>query len=90
MRQLQLQPVRRKRLNLNTIGNEQFNRKECDIVLVRLLGSVDEVIVIEALSFPSICLPLPQMVDLHRYPDLQGLELADSGDIERCSGYDSG
>jgi len=83
MQQLQLQPVRRKRLNLNTFGNEQFNRKECDMVQVRLLGSGDEVIVIEALSFSSICSPLPQTVVLHHYPDLQELDLADIKDVER-------
>ena len=82
MQQLQLQPIRRKRLNLTTFGNDQFNKKECDVVQVRLLGSTDDIITIKALSFPSICSPLPQAVDLGQFPSFQGLELADSGEFD--------
>ena len=52
------------------------------MVQVRLLGSTDDIITIKALSFPSICSPLPQAVDLGQFPSFQGLELADSGEFD--------
>ena len=33
---LKLNPLKRERLTLNTFGNEQFNKRECDLVQVRL------------------------------------------------------
>jgi len=85
MQQLQLQPLQTEHLNLNTFGNDRFNKKECDVVQVRLLGSADDIIAIKALSFPSICSPLPQAVDLSQFPSFQGLELADSGELDSDS-----
>ena len=52
------------------------------VVEVRLLGSADDIITIKALSFPSICSPLLQAIDLGKFPSFQGLELADSGEFD--------
>ena len=82
VQRLQLKPIRRERLNLNTFGNEQFNKKECNVVRVNLRGLEGDNIIIEALGFPCICSPLPLAVEVDRYPHLQGLELADGSDCE--------
>ena len=49
---------------------------------VRLVGSAGDIITIKALSFPSICSPLPQAIYLGKFPSFQGLELADSGEFD--------
>ena len=85
IQRLQLKPTRRERLNLNTFGNEQFNKRECRVVKVEL-RTLEGDVVIEALGFPSICSPLPVAVEVDQYPHLQGLELADRNDCDSdCS-----
>ena len=39
---------------------------------------------ISALSFPVICSPLSTKIEVHQYPHLQGLQLADSSDSNEC------
>ena len=38
---------------------------------------MEELVLIEALSFPTVCTPLPPMMKLDNYPCLNDLELAD-------------
>ena len=55
---LKLNPLKRERLTLNTFGNEQFNKRECDLVQVRLQTRVGEDLKLMALTFPAICSPM--------------------------------
>ena len=53
-----LKPLRQEHLTLNTFGNEQFNKRRCDLITVRLQAKHGEEVEISALSFPAICSPL--------------------------------
>ena len=73
---LQLKPIKQEHIILNTFGNNNFHRRECEQIEVRLQGKCGEV-VITVLSFPIICSPLQALVEVDRYPHLQDLDLAD-------------
>ena len=77
-RRLRLKPVKKERLHLNTFGELAFKDKTCDLVQIRLqkIGS-SYCLVLEALSFPTICSSLPNVVHLDKYPQLCDLQLAD-------------
>lgn len=70
--------TQKKRLNLNTFGDPTFKGRICDLVQMCLqkTGSSD-CLVVEALSFPTICFSLPNAVNLEQYPCLCRLDLAD-------------
>ena len=85
---LKLKPLRRENLTLNTFGNEQFNKRKCDLITVRLQVKQGEEIEISALSFPAICSPLQVPVEIDRYPHLQDLDLADASPSEHSSDVD--
>ena len=75
---LQLSPIRRKKLNLNTIGDSKFKTQNYDDVKVYLRKPGHEIVIcVNALSFPTICSLLPSPVNLSGYPHLNDLELAD-------------
>ena len=74
---LKLSPLRRERLTLNTFGNEQFNKKECDLVRIRLQTRFEEDLEVMALTFPAICSPLRALVEVEQYSHLHDLDLAD-------------
>ena len=61
-------------LTLNTFGNEQFSKREGDLVRVRQVGGDVDIV---ALSFPAICSPLQGRINLEQHPQLLDLELAD-------------
>ena len=76
---LKLDTVKREKLHLNTFGDDRFKSRECEVVRVKLTKpSMEKAIVIEALSFPTICTPLPPMIKVDSYPCLRELELADN------------
>ena len=75
--QLQLKPIKRERIVLNTFGNDSFQKRECEQIEVRLQGRYEEDVVITAATFPTICSPLQTMVEVDQYQHLQGLDLAD-------------
>ena len=64
-------------MNLNTFGDSNFKKKDCEVVNVTLQSSRDGDISVMALVFPTICSPMSVHVDIDRYTYLQGLELAD-------------
>ena len=64
-------------INLNTFGSNKYTRQNCDKVQVNLRAG-DNVVVINALSFPTLCSPIAARVDVSDYPHLQGLALADT------------
>ena len=64
-------------VNLNDFGNDTFRRQTCDLVKVKLHCKSSDVIEIVALGFHIICSPLPRAINLHQYPYLQHLDLAD-------------
>lgn len=78
--QLKLVAVKREKLHLNTFGNGCFKSPQCEVVRVKLIKpSMNESVVIDALSFPTICTPLPPMIKVDPYPCLRELKLADDG-----------
>ena len=75
---LELSPIRREKLNLNTFGGSKFKIQNCDVVKVYLRKPGHEnVNCVNALSFPTVCSLLPNPVNLSGYPHLNDLELAD-------------
>ena len=74
---LKLNPLKQERLTLNTFGNEQFNKRECDLVQVRLQTRVREDLELMALTFLAICSPLQMIIEVEHYSHLQELDLAD-------------
>ena len=79
-------------LHLSTFGVNSFQRQSCEFVRLRLKNHVGEETEINALSYPTICSPLPSKVKVN-YPHLEGLALADSlddscGDIDILIGSD--
>ena len=72
-----LNPLKRERLTLNTFGNEQFNKRECDLVQVQLQTRAGEDLELMALTFLAICSPLRTIIEVEHYSHLQDLDLAD-------------
>ena len=74
---LGLTPIKKELLNLNVFGSVTTRKQSCDVVKVKLQGKYNEDAEILALGFSTICSPLPRTVELHQYPQLRELELAD-------------
>ena len=74
---LSLTPLRKESLNLNTFGEEQYKRKQCDLVKVNMQGQDGTGIEIYALSSPMICSPPSTAIDISGYPHLQELHLSE-------------
>ena len=75
---LKLVAVKKEKLHLNTFGDDHFKSQECEVVRVKITKpSMNETIVIDVLSFPTIYTPLPPMIKVDPYPCLRELELAD-------------
>ena len=74
---LGLKPQRKEVVNLNVFGNNGFKRQTCDLVTIKLQTKESEDIQLTALAFHTICSPLPRAVNIHQYPSLQSLDLAD-------------
>jgi len=83
---LELKPLRRERLNLNTFGTEHSQRRGCNLVEIILKARDESDIVIHALTFPTICAPPATMVNPHQFVKLMELELAN---YPRSEGNDS-
>jgi len=71
---LELKPIKREMLNLNTFGTEKCQRRGCDLVKVILKSKDGSDIEICVLTFPTICAPPATMIRLQQF-DL--LDLAD-------------
>ena len=76
-RRLGLNAIKTETLHLNTFGDNKHQRKSCQVFNVSLRGCNGEEMQISALNFPVICSPLPTSIDLHDYPHLRELDLAD-------------
>ena len=86
MSRLNLKPVKTETLHLNTFGGSTFRKQSCDVIKLRLKGQDGEEVEISALSYPTICSPLPSKVKVN-YPHLEGLQLADELD-DNCGSID--
>ena len=73
---LSARPIKQERLTLNTYGSENYSKKECNLVGVKLQGKSGITIEILALGFPVICSSLQTPVAVDQYPHLQDLDLA--------------
>jgi len=89
---LGLKPQKKEVVNLNVFGSEGFKRQTCDLMTVKLRTRVNEDIQLTALAFHTICSPLPRAVNIHQYPSLQKLDLADcliaNNMVSNCSNID--
>ena len=74
---LGLTSLRKENLNLNTFGEEQYKRRQCDLVKVTMQGQDGTDIEIYALSSPMICSPPSTAIDIGGYPHLQELQLSE-------------
>jgi len=78
VKRLNLKPIRRERLQLNTFGEPGFKGKSCDLVEINLQKlNGDDRFQLQVLRFPTICSSLPNLVNLDQYPSLLKLDLAD-------------
>ena len=77
-----LRPIKRERFTLNTFGSENYSKKECNLVQVKLQGKSGITIEILALGFPVICSPLQTPVAVDQYSHLQDLDLADDSPVD--------
>ena len=78
VRQLNLKPQKREKLQLNTFGEPGFKGRNCDLVNIQLQkASGEEWFKLQALRFPTICSSLPNSISLERFPSLLTLDLAD-------------
>ena len=74
---LNLKPIGREQLHLNTFGDRNFSAHCCDVVHLCLHKPGSNCLIgIFVLCFPVICSSLPSAVDLVDCPHLEGLELA--------------
>ena len=55
---LGLKAIKRERLTINAFGSENYNKRECNLIRVKMQGKLGNDIEILALGFPVICLPL--------------------------------
>lgn len=74
---LSLKPIKHETLNLNTFGNNKFQKQNCDLVDLYIQDKNHGKIKIRTLSFPVICSSLPSRINVAEFPHLEGLELAD-------------
>ena len=77
-RKLNLKPIKKETVHVNTFGGENFKKSVCSVVQFSLRGVSDERVELTALSFPTLCTNLPARVDLTQYPHLENLEFADT------------
>ena len=68
--------MKKETLHLNTFGEQNYHKQDCDMVKIHLTKPGCEKIEICALGFPVICSPLPNKVDVIQYPHLDNLEFA--------------
>ena len=78
--QLNLGTMKKETLHLNTFGEQNYRKQDCDMVKIHLTKPGCEEIEICALGFPVICSSLPSKVDVTQYPHLDNLEFADDFD----------
>ena len=76
-----LVPLRTETLNLNTFGEDHYKKWKCHVVQLSFKGR-DSSRKIEALCFPSICLPLTTTIDISLYPHWLDLQLSDPNILE--------
>jgi len=61
-------------MHLITFGSDLYEKKQYDLVEVKLQGRH---VCIQVIGFPKICSPLTSKVDVCHLTELQGFELAD-------------
>ena len=79
--QLNLKPIRKQTVYLNTFGNNNYQKQVLDVVRLNLKGQFSgyrNEVEITALCAPEIFTPLPASIDIDKFPYLQGYEFADS------------
>ena len=75
---LNLNPVKRETLHLNTFGNSKSKRQDCELFKLNIRSKKGENYTkLRAINFPTICSPVNSQVNIENYPYLNELELAD-------------
>lgn len=77
-----LKPMSSETLHLNTFGENVYRKQKGQVVTLLLRNKQNKYLEITALNFPVICSPLPKREDINDYPNLEGLELADSSESQ--------
>ena len=77
---LNLKPVNKENLHLNTFGDNNYRNQKCDVVKLCLETGDNKLFELTALKFPAICSPLPNKINVTDFPHLDGLEFADQFD----------
>lgn len=66
-------------------GSENYNKRECNLIRVKLQGKLGNDIEVLALGLPVTCSPLQTSIAVDQYPHLQDLELADDSPVDHNS-----
>jgi len=85
---IELKPIKREMLNLNTFGTEKCQRRGCDLVKVILKSKDGSNIKICALTFSTICAPPATSIRLQQFDQLTELDLADYQHTEGTDAID--
>ena len=64
-------------LNINMFGTDKYAKKLCESVTVKV-EVADQVVLVNALAYPTICSPISTCVTVSDYPHLHSLHFADS------------
>ena len=77
LQRLDIKPIKKEVLHLNTFGENGFKRQNCGVYKLSLENSrTGDGAEIQAVNFPVICSPLRSVVTTN-YAHLDGLDLAD-------------
>ena len=69
-------------LNLNTFGEQKFQKQRCELLKLKLRASDGDDVMIKALKFPVICPPISTTINLEHHPHLIGTPLADKSKVD--------
>ena len=77
---LNLKPVNKENLHLNTFDDNNYRNQKCDVVKLCLESRDNELFELTALKFPAVC-SLPSKININNFPHLDGLKFTDHFDV---------
>lgn len=72
-RKLNLKPIRRGTVQLNTFGGERYSKNICSFVNFKVKGLNSENLCLTAMSYPALYTNLPARFDMTPYPHLKNV-----------------
>ena len=70
VKKLQLKCEKKENLNLNTFGSADYKSRSCKVVSFEIELNDGQLAVVNALSYPELCSPLPTRVEVTSFPHL--------------------